>query len=112
MIFSRPWKILTAKRLESVLEKANEVLNTPIKEAACDRGDRGKQKVGEVDIVLPKPTLKKDNRYQRVKKRKKCRQRAGIEPLIGHLKSGNRLGVKSGLEDSDPANNSFSGPTN
>ncbi|KAF3978768.1 MAG: hypothetical protein HFP77_00195, partial [Methylococcales symbiont of Iophon sp. n. MRB-2018] len=35
--------------------------------------------------------LKKDNRYQRDKKRKLCKRRAAIEPIIGHLKSDFRL---------------------
>ena len=41
--------------------------------------------------MLPKPPLKRDNRYQRDKKRKQCRRRAAIEPIIGHLKSDFRL---------------------
>ena len=88
---SHDQNIHDSKTLEGVLEKANEIRDSSIKEAVCDRGYRGKQKVGDVDIVLPKPPLKKDNRYQEDKKRKKCRQRAGIEPLIGHLKSDHRL---------------------
>jgi IS5 family transposase len=35
--------------------------------------------------------LKRDNRYQRDKKRKLCKRRAAIEPIIGHLKSDFRL---------------------
>jgi IS5 family transposase len=35
--------------------------------------------------------LKRDNRYQRDKKRKRCRRRAAIEPIIGHLKTDFRL---------------------
>ena len=41
---------------------------------------------------MPGAPLKRDNRYQRDKKRKRCRRRAAIEPLIGHLKSDHRLG--------------------
>jgi IS5 family transposase len=37
-------------------------------------------------IILPKKALKRDNRYQRDKKRKLCKRRAAIEPIIGHLK--------------------------
>jgi IS5 family transposase len=33
----------------------------------------------------------RDNRYQRDKKRKLCKRRAAIEPIIGHLKSDFRL---------------------
>ena len=35
--------------------------------------------------------MKRDNRYQRDKKRKQCKRRAAIEPIIGHLKSDYRL---------------------
>ncbi len=62
-----------------------------VKEAVCDRGYRGKKQVGDTEIVLPKKALKKDNRYQREKKRKQCKRRAAIEPIIGHLKSDYRL---------------------
>jgi hypothetical protein len=31
-------------------------------------------------IILPKKALKRDNRYQRDKKRKLCKRRAAIEP--------------------------------
>jgi IS5 family transposase len=41
--------------------------------------------------VLPKKPLKRDSRYQRDKKRKQCRRRAAIEPIIGHMKSDYRL---------------------
>jgi len=43
------------------------------------------------EIILPKKALKRDNRYQRDKKRKQCRRLAAIEPIIGHLKSDFRL---------------------
>lgn len=77
--------------LEEVIGKANEVRKTDIKQAVCDRGYRGKKEVGGAEIVLPNRGLKKDNRYQRDKKRQQCRRRAAIEPLIGHLKSDFRL---------------------
>ncbi|WP_350281975.1 transposase [Nitrosomonas sp.] len=38
-----------------------------------------------------KRALKQDNRYQRDKKRKQCKRRAAIEPIIGHLKSDYRM---------------------
>jgi transposase, IS5 family len=48
-------------------------------------------RVNDTVIQLPKKPLKRDNRYQREKKRKQCRRRAAIEPIIGHLKSDFRL---------------------
>jgi hypothetical protein len=50
--------------------------NKPIKQAVCDRGYVG------ANIILPKKALKRDNRYQRDKKRKLCKRRAAIEPII------------------------------
>jgi len=62
-----------------------------VKQAVVDRGYRGKKEVNGTEIILPKKALKRDNRYQRDKKRKQCRRRAAIEPIIGHLKSDYRL---------------------
>lgn len=61
------------------------------KQAVCDRGYRGKNSVNNTQIILPKKPLKRDTRYQKDKKRKQCRRRAAIEPIIGHLKSDYRL---------------------
>jgi len=77
--------------LPEVLDRAMAVRETAIKSAICDRGYRGKRQVGETTIILPGAPLKRDNRYQRDKKRRRCRRRAAIEPLIGHLKSDHRL---------------------
>lgn len=77
--------------LEEVLDKASEVRETAILHAVADRGYRGKSVVNDTEIVLPKPPLKRDNRYRRDKKRKQCKRRAAIEPLIGHMKSDFRL---------------------
>jgi len=77
--------------LPDVLTHVKKSWGKAVKEAVCDRGYRGKKKVGDTEIVLPKKALKKDNRYQREKKRKQCKRRAAIEPIIGHLKSDYRL---------------------
>ncbi|MEI2657359.1 MAG: transposase [Nitrosomonas sp.] len=61
------------------------------KQAVCDRGYRGKREVNGTQIILPGKGLKKDTRYQKDKKRKQCRRRAAIEPIIGHLKSDYRM---------------------
>lgn len=61
------------------------------KKSVCDRGYRGRSCVNGTQIILPKKALKKDTRYQKDKKRKQCRRRAAIEPIIGHLKSDFRL---------------------
>ena len=42
--------------------------------------------------MIPDVPKKSDSRYQKQKKHKLFRKRAGIEPTIGHLKSDYRLG--------------------
>ena len=78
--------------LPEVLDHIKSSRGKAVKDAVCDRGYRGRKKFGETSIILPSPPLKRDNRYQRDKKRKRCQRRAAIEPIIGHLKSDYRLG--------------------
>jgi len=77
--------------LPAVLRHIEVTRGSAVKTAICDRGYRGKSQVNETKIQLPKKPLKRDNRYQRDKKRKQCRRRAAIEPIIGDLKSDFRL---------------------
>ena len=90
-VVSHEKNIHDSHTLPDVLEHIDQSRGKKAKQATCDRGYRGKNKVNGTDIVLPKPPLKRDNRYQRDKKRKQCRRRAAIEPIIGHLKSDFRL---------------------
>jgi IS5 family transposase len=61
------------------------------KELVYDRGGKGKSEIKGVKIIIPSPSKKTDTQYQRQSKRKKCRSRAAIEPIIGHLKSDYRM---------------------
>ncbi len=77
--------------LPEVLDQVKQVRGKRVSIAVCDRGYTGKKMVQGTTIVRPAKPLKNDNRYQRDKKRKRCRRRAAIEPIIGHLKSDFRL---------------------
>ena len=77
--------------LPDVLNHVKQSRGKSAKQAVMDRGYPGPSRIGDTEIVRPKKPLKKDNRYQRHKKRKQCRRRAAIEPVIGHLKSDHRL---------------------
>jgi len=77
--------------LAEVLGHIQRTRGEPVEHAVCDRGYRGRKTVGSTHIILPAPPLKRDNRYQRDMKRKRCRRRAAIEPIIGHLKTDFRL---------------------
>jgi len=70
--------------LPDVLAQIERTRGKPVKDAVCDRGYRGKKPTGETAIILPGTPLKRDYRYQRDKKRKRCRRRPAIEPIIGH----------------------------
>lgn len=56
-----------------------------------DRGYRGKSKVNDTQIVTPTPARKNATVDAMALARKRFRRRAGIEPVIGHLKSDHRL---------------------
>lgn len=77
--------------LPEILRHVEASRGKAAKQAVCDRGYRGKREVNGTNIVLPGNALKKDTRYQRNKKRKQCKRRAAIEPIIGHLKSDYRM---------------------
>lgn len=76
--------------LEDVLEQTKYLTGRTPRTATVDRGYKGKQMVANTQINIPRPPLKKDNEYQKRKKRKHFRRRAAIEPIIGHLKSDHR----------------------
>ena len=77
--------------LPEILRHVEITCGKAVKQAVCDRGYRGKREVNGAQIILPGKALKRDTRYQRDKKRKQCRRRAAIEPIIGHLKSDYRM---------------------
>lgn len=57
----------------------------------ADRGYKGKTKIGDTNIHIPKPFSNKLSQYQQRKRRKGHQRRAAIEPIIGHLKQDHRL---------------------
>ncbi|MCF6359729.1 MAG: transposase [Cyclobacteriaceae bacterium] len=79
--------IYDGKTLDSVLGQTKELTGKYPKTATVDRGYQGMKMVKETQIIRPSKPLKRDNTYQRMKKRLHCRRRAAIEPIIGHLKS-------------------------
>jgi len=77
--------------IEQTLEQINYTTDKLPEELICDRGYRGKTKVGDCRISIPKPLAKSATRYQKQKVRLKFRRRASIEPVIGHLKYQHRM---------------------
>lgn len=59
--------------------------------ALVDQGYRGKKKIGKTEIIFPKSTPKNATPYQRAKRKKQCKSRSAIEPIISHLKYDHRM---------------------
>ena len=74
-----------------VLAQVNRLLGRVPTIGIGDRGYRGKSKVNDTQIVTPKPARKNASVDAMAQDRKRFRRRAGIEPVIGHLKSDHRL---------------------
>ena len=59
--------------------------------AVVDRGCRGRKIIEGTDILIPGKPPKKQSAYEKRKMRLLFRARAGIEPIIGHLKRDHRM---------------------
>ncbi|MFY9115693.1 MAG: IS5 family transposase [Bacteroidales bacterium] len=73
------------------LEQIKRLTGHRPKFAFVDRGYRGKTSVESTKVEIPGPGKKGQSYYLKQKARRKFRQRAGIEPVIGHLKRDHRM---------------------
>ncbi len=60
-------------------------------ELIYDRGGKGRKQIKGVTIITADKPKAKDTVYQKQQKRNKCRARAAIEPIFGHLKKDFRM---------------------
>lgn len=79
-----------SQTLEPTLDHLAKVTGRCFPSAVVDRGYRGKQQVGDTEIISPR-TSKGLSMAEQRRYRKRCRSRAAIEPLIAHLKYDYRL---------------------
>lgn len=77
--------------LPKALDQCEELRGERPRVVIVDRGYRGKSKIGETEILIPKPPKKDASEYEKKKARARFRRRAAIEPIIGHLKTDYRL---------------------
>lgn len=76
--------------LKPTLDHVEKISGIKFKNAIVDRGYKGQKQVNGTTIVLPKaPNAKQP--YSKTTMRKKCRKRAAIEPVIGHVKHDCRM---------------------
>jgi len=77
--------------LEPQLEQVERVACYSPEVAIVDRGYRGKRYVNDTMIFTPKLLPQSASRYQKQKTRERFRSRAGIEPVISHIKHDHRM---------------------
>lgn len=77
--------------LPAALDQSERLVGRRAKVAIVDRGYRGKREIDGTQVRWPSVPKKRDSAYERRKARKRFRRRAGIEPVIGHMKSDYRL---------------------
>ena len=78
--------------IDKSMEQVKRIYGRKINILAGDRGYRGQRMSGNTKVVIPDVPKDSDSAYERSKKHKLFRKRAGIEPIIGHCKSDHRLG--------------------
>ena len=77
--------------IEPLLEQMERNGHRLPDEIIYDRGGKGKKEIKGVKIMTPDKPKKTDTGYMKKEKRKRFRSRAGIEAVIGHLKSDFRM---------------------
>jgi len=83
--------IFDGDTLAPQIEQIKRLTGSTPKVGIVDRGYRGRKNVNGVEIIIPAKLPAHANNYQKQKIRKQFRARAGIEPVIGHLKQDHRM---------------------
>lgn len=77
--------------LSPQLAQVERITGNKPKTGIVDRGYRGRKQINGTQIICPGKPSKTDKQYQRQKMRQRFRDRAGIEPVIGHVKHDHRM---------------------
>ena len=77
--------------LEEHLNQTEYLTLSRPKIGIVDRGYKGKKKINGTQIFSPSAPKKEATLYEKQKARKRFRARAGIEPIIGHIKQNHRM---------------------
>ena len=77
--------------IDASLEQTERLTGSRPKLLAGDRGYRGQKRSMCTEVLIPGVPKKGDSYYSKRKKHELFCKRAGIEPVIGHMKSDHRL---------------------
>ena len=72
--------------IEPLLEQMEDNNLKLPKELVYDRGGKGRKQIKDVNIITPDKPKANQTASEKRQKRNKCRARAAIEPIFGHLK--------------------------
>ena len=77
--------------LPAVLTQVESIVGKRPTMAICDRGYRGKRRIGDTRIEIPESGKGPKTEHEKRQARARFRRRAAIEPIIGHLKNDHRM---------------------
>ncbi len=77
--------------LDAQLDQVERLTGKLPRVAIVDRGYRGRKAIDETEICTPGKLKASATPYQKQKVRKRFRARAGIEPIVGHVKHDHRM---------------------
>jgi IS5 family transposase len=77
--------------LPAVLSQVESIVGKRPTMAICDRGYRGKRRIGDTRIEIPESGKGAKTEHNKRQARARFRRRAAIEPIIGHLKNDHRM---------------------
>jgi IS5 family transposase len=77
--------------LEEHLNQTEYLTQSRPKTGIVDRGYKGKKEINGTKIISPSVPKEKTSQYEKQKAKKRFRARAGIEPVISHVKHDHRM---------------------
>ena len=80
-----------SQTIAPLLDQMEHTGQSQLEEIIYDRGGRGRKTINGVRITTPDKPKAADSQNKRRRMRRRFRQRAGIEGLIGHLKTDHRM---------------------
>ena len=69
-----------------IIDNTKKITGKNFAKAVVDRGFRGAKPIDGTQVILPDNNRSAKSTYQKRSKSALCRQRAAIEPIIGHIK--------------------------
>lgn len=96
-----------SKTIKPLLEQIKSDQRPLPKEVIYDRGGRGVKEVLGVKVTTPNKAKASDSVAKKRRMRRRFRRRAGIEPIIGHLKTDHRMGQNYLSGEESPQTNAY-----